>query len=407
VSPAEPASPATLALLRPSAFAGRRVAATLLGACAAALSAAAAEPPAGAPAAPQAPTWQRVLLAPTPQGVSRAVWTHDGGRLVLAHGADRALLVHRADGTLERRVARPGRGDLEFAVPYDLARTVDGFVLLDFPCHYLWLDRDLEPIRSLRTCSSGRDRGDVFPFRPLVLVDGGWVAVANAVDADGGGRFGLIRQRFAAHPAPFEVLAELFPPRSDPQQIGDDDARQLDLLSLGMLYLAQAGERTYWLRAAEGAFRIDRLDGDRLVPLAAFPERFARVPLLPRRRQGIGDEALLQSVVETSTFAAGLYGEGRWLYVLGREAVPGGDTRWTLTAIDPVADRVVGTATLPTGVPALAVAPGPVEWAFVELGGVGEGQVVGQRPPRSLLRVATAALRPGGALLISAGEEAR
>jgi hypothetical protein len=202
------------------------------------------------------------------------------------------------------------------------------------------------------------------------------------------------------------VLSELFPPRTGSQALGDNEARKLDLLSLGMLYVAQIGERIYWLGADDDVFSIRRLDGDRLVPLDAFPQRFARVPMLPRRRQGLGDEALLQSAVETSTFAAGLYAEGGWLYVLGREALPGGATRWTLTAIDPVADRLVGTAVLPTEAPALVVAPGSREWAFVELGRVEEGQMAGQRPPRSLLKVASAALHPGGSLLTSGGAAA-
>lgn len=91
-------------------------------------------------------------------------------------------------------------------------------------------------------------------------------------------------------------------------------------------------------------------------------------PLLPVFDKPEDFPAVMRAV-ERSSMPAGLYGWKDHLYVLSRE--PNGDeTRWSLSKIDPRADRVVSTVILPTRANHLTVVPGPAKWAFIEKGPV-------------------------------------
>jgi hypothetical protein len=67
----------------------------------------------------------------------------------------------------------------------------------------------------------------------------------------------------------------------------------------------------------------------------------------------------------------GLYGWEGFLYLLSRAPLQQGHgTRWTLTKIDPLSDRIIWSTGLPTQAHHLTVVPGTKRWAFIEKGPV-------------------------------------
>lgn len=116
--------------------------------------------------------------------------------------------------------------------------------------------------------------------------------------------------------------------------------------------------------------------------LPGFPEDFQSRPRLDTRprlastRQGARQATIFYEILEASTMAAGIYGWGNHLYLLGKEAIdPTGNTDWSLVKLDPDDGSELSRVRLPTEAAHLTVVPGPEFWAFVERGqvqGIGE-----------------------------------
>ncbi len=117
------------------------------------------------------------------------------------------------------------------------------------------------------------------------------------------------------------------------------------------------------LRNSKGSAELEAMNAlDDLYP----PSRWnTLLPVFERAE----DFPALMRAVERSSMPAGIYGWRDYLYVLSR-APNGNGTRWTLSKIDPRADRLVSTVTLPAQANHLTVVPGPEKWAFIEKGPV-------------------------------------
>jgi len=104
---------------------------------------------------------------------------------------------------------------------------------------------------------------------------------------------------------------------------------------------------------------------------AGFPEEFRAVPALDRDSLGDIDAATLFQKIENSKMAVGLFGQGKFLYLLTRQPdFQGGGTEWLMHKIDPSRPKDIESVRLPTAKDFLSVAIGPRYWYFFERGPV-------------------------------------
>lgn len=160
---------------------------------------------------------------------------------------------------------------------------------------------------------------------------------------------------------------------------------------LGFDYLASNNSGGFFIAMDENPAIYQWNPGRRLRQLRAMPKEYATIRFPATGSSGPNSSKRLYSEIEDLTIPVGLYGSGRWLYLLGREPQPGG-TRWTLYTIDSEADRLVGKPfTLPTRANHLSVVPAKDFWYFIEKGPV---ESWGQQAVRSMLAVPAEWLNP-------------
>lgn len=321
-----------------------------------------------------APECRRSTLDPAPQWLSGGAWSADGARLVLADLGGGRLLSFEESGGKGRVISYPGSGDLEFTRPLDLAAAGDGYLMPDGQSHFLWLDAELKPLRSLRFAPGQEVPGPVSPVRlfgfPRFVLDGPALLALTYVQE--GTAF-----RRAVHRVQLEPLRLL-------EDFGDvsPTGEVSPFFWMADSALASVGGQAYRL-SFDGTAGIERLSAPRH-RLAAFPPGFASLPALPPW----SPETTVTSyqIVATSRIARGLYGRGDRLYVLTHQPESGGH-RWELTEIDPRKDVLGRTLRLPTLSPELTLVPGPKSWVLIERGAVTGVQ---QQQTRSMVWIPTA-----------------
>ena len=310
--------------------------------------------------------------------------------MVLADVGTGQLRLYDEAGRPVREVSRPGRGRLEFNRPARVAALPSGFLVQEPDVKLLWLDEGLVPVRSVDLSDSatvaGERVGALFAWQP-VSVDSIF-AFGQTVSEGGTWWNGFFRIDG------LERESETTIERIDEVPLG---AAEAELFTFGYPYVAIAGKQPYFLRM-NGAARIVEGTADRR-RLDAFPERLRKVPVLPPI-EGVASVPVVMKGLERARIAAGLYGRGDQLYVLGREPAAEG-VRWTVSRIDPARDAVVRTVTLPTRAPHLVVVPGPDRWAIVEKGAV---RAMGDQEVPSLLLVPTPWIEEAGGPLAASSD---
>lgn len=131
--------------------------------------------------------------------------------------------------------------------------------------------------------------------------------------------------------------------------------------------MASVGHRAYLLTFLEEELALFELTPSPR-RLEAFPAGFSRSPPMPAS-EGREGTAANYALLESSKLPRGLYSRGAFLYLLTREPAPEG-TRWRLHQIDPAADRLMHSMTLPTRANHIFLVPGAERWAIVEKGPV-------------------------------------
>jgi len=171
--------------------------------------------------------------------------------------------------------------------------------------------------------------------------------------------------RFPAdNPAAFRLLQ-----REGRTQV-DIQSEERNLFRTGYPYITSIGASAYILSMdARMSLMKNEAGSDELKPLRSFPFGESDVaPALPRFKVA-DDYAKTMAQVERESMPVGLYSQGGLLYVLWRKPSPQG-TRWTLSGIDPQADRYIGSTEIPLNANHVVVVPGDKTWAFIEKGPV-------------------------------------
>jgi len=148
-----------------------------------------------------------------------------------------------------------------------------------------------------------------------------------------------------------------------------------DFYLFGFPYFAANDDGLFYVRMVGGQASIvparRSAAGSAPEPLKAFPEQFRAVSKLKTENTGPASTAARYAEIEKRTMAVGLFGEGKYLYLLGRR-FNGETTEWSLFQIDPKDpdSRHIREVRLPTVAHHLSVAPGKDYWYFFERGEV-------------------------------------
>ena len=156
---------------------------------------------------------------------------------------------------------------------------------------------------------------------------------------------------------------------------------------LGHRYIAYATSGIYFLAMREGSATLFKYSpsGHLPKPLKALPVEYSKVPAIKSSFKRPSDATLLFKEIETFRMPVGLYGQGRYIYLLTRRPLIGQDgTEWRLHQIDPIADRLTGAIKLPTSANHLTVVPAIDAWYFLEKDSV---EAPGRQNVRSMIVV--------------------
>lgn len=273
--------------------------------------------------------------------------------------------IHRYSPTAEYRgaIMRPGRGPLDFGHPTHIeALEGGGYLLNDSGDRFLRLDSEFHPESSFHFRHDevrGFD-GRLFPVRWAVFRNQ-LVAFAHLQSQDGKPDQGYVVLDLGSRLS----WASRSEATSLQQLWREDELEEStgDLYTLLNSSIAATTRGWFVLRLVEPPYILQL--GPEKKRLVAFPSGFGKLPRLPENR-GPSTTALRNKALERATVPVALLARGDNLYLLTREPREEGGTRWKVSSIDPVADRITHTVELPTTAPHLTVAPGPEHWALVE-----------------------------------------
>lgn len=157
------------------------------------------------------------------------------------------------------------------------------------------------------------------------------------------------------------------------ENVGLLEATERNLFYLaGLQYFAANDIGLFYVRMVENRASIMRVrNSGRPQEVAAFPSDYRAVPRLNMTGSESDTAKAIYGSIEASTMAYGLFGQGKFLYLLTRQPnLYGLGTQWLLHKIDPIESRLLGAVRVPTTVNHLSVAVGPHEWYFIERGEV-------------------------------------
>jgi hypothetical protein len=291
-------------------------------------------------------------------------WSDDGSTLLVVDTYRNEVLKYSNRGKFQGTVPRLEQAANGNYTPSTLKSQGSGQYLELSQARMVRLDSNLNPVQRYDLLKGAQRAGEsikgIFQWdlagnEAVVFGD---VHRPGPQEVDQQWRSGFFRMPIDK-PAAFRSLYETSP--KDPARI---------FYRLGNPLFASIGKTSYILLMEERP-RIyrNRQGQTRLEPLEAFPAGLEERPTLPSWRS-LDDFSWLMRVVERSTMPVSLFGWEGHLYVVGRHAEDRGGTRWSLTKIDPQADKVLWTTQvdLPPTAHHVTVAPGPRQWAWIQKG---------------------------------------
>jgi hypothetical protein len=296
----------------------------------------------------------RVALDTKPRWSFSAIWHQEEDELVVVDVVGGRLLRYDRSGKRVGSIVNPGSGELEIQRPQWLVKAGAETILIHELRNIIGLDQTLKPVWGKRLDPRDATQAHVTWFGQPVVFDGALISpmrIGFGHDA----WLGYARIELGGDFAPQKLTAL-------PAESSEEGERYK---FAGPLVAAAAGG-VYVLRF-EPEPRLQRvLPAPR--DLSAIPAGFGP-PLMPPV-SGPGDMEGADALVRQSTTISGVWGQGKFLYLLTREPGSGTGTKWLLHQIDPVEDELLRQLQLPTLSNSLIVVPGEKLWAFIEKGPV-------------------------------------
>lgn len=293
-------------------------------------------------------------MDPGPIWLSQAAWDGDEERLVLADPGSARIYIYDRFGRLQRRIARPGRGPLEFEKPNLPFRIGNRYLIAASPYRWIWLDEEFEPSSGWALEWEEQENREYARLAPYeVATDGKNLYSIGAVQRHDGqwSDWGVFAVPLNG-PRAFRQLARI---------AKDDEERGYYLAPASNL--AACGERVYLLRMAV-TVSIEQL-GHPARSLASFPPEFRRRPSVPPLT--IDSLPARQAALRQTAVAEGLFcSDGQWLLLLAHRPRAQGGTEWLIYPIDPSRDAIGDPIELPTRAAEIVFVPGRKRWAVLE-----------------------------------------
>lgn len=236
------------------------------------------------------------------------------------------------------------------------------------------LSSALQPVRGVSLANLGGPGTAAFLFQGVVGPRDSLLGYLEQLKPDGRFEGGVAHARFGGEPA----IANL--------RKVEREASELEYYRTFPSFAARLGDRLFWLTMASPAHILEGTAGKNR-QLELVPAEWRDVPSI---RMGGPDSTIRDfAVLERQSFLAGLYGQGKELFILHRSALPAGRVRWQLAAVDPDHPERTRRLTLPTDSPWITLVPGPTVWALLEQGPV-DGQLPSHQTTTSVLLLPSA-----------------
>lgn len=297
-----------------------------------------------------------VSLNPPPQLATGLMWDWNANKLLLVDILAGELQTYAADGVRLTRWANPGSGPYNFSQPMWITRSPKALVLTNYGGKFIELDARLTPVASheLSTFEADPRHGELGPDMSHWAVTGDGMVGLGTTRLKGERWSGAwIRVRWSPRNG-FEVLREV-----------RDDGPYWGFQVLASYIMATLDQRVYALSFEP--YGVLEFEGSGMRLRAGLPEAFGKLPALPPDQGRINLQDRV-AILSSSTGAAHLYADGSRLYVVLRD-MRSGARKWLLARYDPEAQRVTGVWRLPSRSHDLFLAPGPKQWALLEIEG--------------------------------------
>jgi hypothetical protein len=305
--------------------------------------------------------WE-VPLQQQPGWTISGSWANDGSTLLVVDAYKNEVLSYSARGDFKGVIPLALQASFGNYTPSTLKGQGSNLFLELAQARFVRLDSNLKPVQTYNLFQGAQRSGEsikgIFQWE---LAGNDAVIFGDiyrpGLEGEKQWRSGFFRIPLD-NPSSFQSLYETAP--TDPSRI---------FYRLGTPLIASIGDVSYILVMEERPRIYRNRSGEsRLEPLEAFPVGFEERPILPSWKK-FDDYAWLMRVVERSAMPVALFGWEGYLYIVGRQPVQG-TTRWTLTKIDPQADRVVWTrdVSLSPSTHHVTVVPGPRQWAWIQKG---------------------------------------
>jgi len=302
-----------------------------------------------------------------PKWISTVELNPASGELLISDPKNRSLLA------FDTKTNRMSEVKLESDIPPASITKIQGGFLVKYRDNASILGLDKKPIMTtnLRNTKAGGPTGLGSLYSNWTTKGSTFLGYGSVVRADltsqeynpsRGFQLGFLRGTVTASSGQFRDVELLEPTEENslyvfgfPLFAANDD---------GMFYVRMIGEEASIVRVKDNA------TGERaLERLSAFPEQYSKVPKLKTENVGPSSTAARYAEIEKSTMAVGLFGQGKFLYLLTRRPEAGA-TEWSLFQIDPKKPKAIGEVRLPTSAHHLSVVPGPDYWYLIERGEV-------------------------------------
>lgn len=321
----------------------------------------------------------RVLLkTPEPLSINSASYVDSLGKVaVVDRLRNNLVLIDQKGGTQLYNYKKLVGSDKEMAPVY-LRPLNQGFWLSMVGDRLYRLDRDLNKlsVEDLTKAGAGAQNSIISTYDSVTA--GRHFFSVGAVEATGGKvRIGFFR-------APIKMP-------SRPEFLLDIDDVETDYYLLGHSYLTGLNGDQYAVLMSTNRSVILRFSRDgSQQSLNVMPDRYQRAPEIKNMATGPSSEAAMFKEIEGLTMPVGLFGQNGFLYLLTREPMADGKTRWYLFRIDPEGVQPTREMKLPTTANHLTVLNTNRNWYIFEEGPV---QSLGQQKIGAMLIIPDSAIR--------------
>jgi hypothetical protein len=323
-------------------------------------------------AAPEAVVVRNATAAAVESGpvwVSQATWDPAEEHVVIADPGSGRIYVYDVEGRIQRRIASPGRGDLEFPTPNYAVVAGQRYAIATSSLRWIWFNEALvaqsEWALDWEKGEGPHSRLDVSEF---AFSDTHLYAIGNVMAFDGtwGGK---------------GIFAVGLKDRAVQQLIGiGNDRDEVSYYNEPPFNLSVCGDRAWFLQMASTVSIVEARNGGKR--LRSFPAEFRKRPPIPALVDGDSvvarHAALRNNPVAEGLFCAG----GGTLLLLTRRPGAKAGLQWLVYPVDTSRDILGKPIELPTSAGEIVFVPGRKRWAVLEKGSM---KYVGVQPLTRLI----------------------